>query len=177
MKTNEIKKLIESFYDGTTSQREELLLLNYFSNEDVAEELLDEKEMFLQLYEPEEVDVPKSLALKLDSLIDDLAENETKKKAPTRHLLLWSSIAASIAILLAVGMYVNNLSITGNDSLLANEQQTTNTVSVTDAEYLEAENAMRLLSANFNKGMQQLDEMHLNLEKTNKILNETFKNN
>lgn len=177
MKTNEIKKLIESFYDGKTSQSEELLLLNYFSNENVAEELLDEKEIFLQIYEPEAVDVPKSLEHKLEILIDELAEKESKKKSPTRYLMLWSSIAASIAIVFAVGIYVNNLSIQSDEALLSKEQATTRTVSITDAEYLEAENAMRLLSNNFNKGMQQLDEMHLNLEKTNRILNETFKNN
>ena len=52
-----------------------------------------------------------------------------------------------------------------------------NNLAITDAEYMQAEDAMRLLSSNFNKGMQQIDDMKENLEKTNKILNETFKKN
>lgn len=177
MNINEIKKLIESFYAGETSLSEELLLFNYFSNENVAEELVEEKEMFLQLYEPDPVDVPKSLAHNLESLIDELAEKEPKKKSPAKRIVLWSSVAASIAIVVSAGIYMNNLSIQGDNSMLVNKQQGNNSQEVTDAEYMEAENAMRLLSYNFNKGMQQLDDMHENLEKTNRILNETFKKN
>ena len=40
MKTSEIKKLVEAFYNGETTIEEEKLLLSYFQGEDVAEELL-----------------------------------------------------------------------------------------------------------------------------------------
>ena len=51
MKTSEIKKLVEAFYNGETTIEEEKLLLSYFQGEDVAEELLKEKDLFLNLYQ------------------------------------------------------------------------------------------------------------------------------
>ena len=58
MKTSEIKKLVEAFYNGETTIEEEKLLLSYFQGEDIAEELLKERDLFLDLYKSEPIDVP-----------------------------------------------------------------------------------------------------------------------
>lgn len=177
MKTNDAKKIIESFYDGTISQREELLLFNYFNSDQVAEELLGEKEIFLQLTHREKnIEVPTRLEAKLNNLIDKLAEEEAPKKTRLKQLKLWLSVAASVAALLSLGLYMNSLSIEDNTQIVKRTTHRSN-LAITDAEYMQAEDAMRLLSSNFNKGMQQIDDMKENLEKTNKILNETFKKN
>lgn len=175
---NEINKLIESFYDGIISQSEELLLFNYFNSNDVLDEHLDEKELFLQIvqHDTTPIEVPSHLEANLNSLIDKLAAEETPKTSLRKHLRLWSGVAASVAIILSVGIYVNNLSIEEESNKIASKA-THNSLTITDAEYIQAENAMRLLSYNFNKGMQQLDEMQENLDKTNRIFNETFKTN
>lgn len=173
----EINKLIESFYDGTISPSEELLLIDYFNSNDVLDEHLDEKELFLQLVKHEHtpIEVPSHLEANLTSLIDKLAEEEAPKTSIRKHLRLWSGVAASVAIILSVGFYVNNLSIEEGNKVA--NKTTHNGLTITDAEYIQAEKAMRLLSYNFNKGMQQLDEMQVNLDKTNRIFNETFKTN
>lgn len=177
MRNNDVKKMIESFYNGTISQSEELLLHKYFNSKDVAEELLDEKQIFLQLtHQKTEIEVPSGLEAKLHSLIDELAEKEAPKKTIHTQLKLWISVAASVAVLISVGLYMNSLSIEDNTQLVKRSSHKAN-LSITDAEYMQAEDAMRLLSSNFNKGMQQIDDMQENLKKTNKILNETFKNN
>ena len=79
MKTSEIKKLVEAFYNGETTIEEEKLLLSYFQSEDVAEELLKERDLFLDLYKSEPIDVPLHLEAKLGTLIDELAAKETVK--------------------------------------------------------------------------------------------------
>ena len=52
--TDEIRELIERFYDGMTDEAEEKWLKTYFSSGEVAEELKSEKTMFLAL---QQVDV------------------------------------------------------------------------------------------------------------------------
>ena len=47
--TDEIRELIERFYDGMTDEAEEKWLKTYFSSGEVAEELKSEKTMFLAL--------------------------------------------------------------------------------------------------------------------------------
>ena len=177
MKTDDIRKLIEAFYNGNTNADDEQKLSLYFKSEDVDDNLLEEKELFLQMYEVESIDVPSSLELKLNNLIDDLAKkSETRQEEPIlqknkRRLWLWAgSAAAGIVLLISIGisMYQNKPK--------AVDTPPTVTASAEDQQKIkEAQEALLLLSANFNKGMEQLNIVSENLDKTNDILNRTFK--
>lgn len=179
MKIEKIKKLIELYYNGETSCDEELLLFNYFKGTEVAEELNDEKEIFLRLYEKDEIIVPSSLATNLNSLIDSLETSEEKKKRPTK-VMFWAGVAASIAIVISAGIYLNTPTFKGNYSgITAEEQSSENNDHIvgqqfTEAEYIQAEDAMLLLAANFSKGMEQLDDVNDKLEEANHVLNGIF---
>eukprot|EP01107_Rhizomastix_libera_P012619 TRINITY_DN3202_c0_g1_i1.p1 TRINITY_DN3202_c0_g1~~TRINITY_DN3202_c0_g1_i1.p1 ORF type:complete len:187 (-),score=2.28 TRINITY_DN3202_c0_g1_i1:491-1051(-) len=178
MKTSEIKKLVEAFYNGETTIEEEKLLLSYFQGEDVAEELLKERDLFLDLYKSEPIDVPLHLEAKLDTLIDELAAKETvkvelKPVSKKKYILRWAgSIAAGIAILITAGIYFNKQE---KETTAPIAQTIDKTIDKADEQKIkEAQEALVLLSSKFNKGMDQLALVSTNLDKTNEILNKTF---
>lgn len=181
MDINEIKRLLEAFYNGETSSDEEQILQEYFNTENVADELQGEKELFLRLYQNEPVDVPAGLETRLENLIDELnaKEIQTKttlpKQANKKQLWKWvGSIAAGVALLVSAGLYFNNETgiTTPPDtpgvqfaSLNKEDQQ----------KVQEAQDALVLLSSKFNKGTDKLAVVSTNLDKTNDILNKAFK--
>ncbi len=79
-------------------------------------------------------------------------------------------MAASMALLFSIGFFHQ----------AENTIETpvaTNHIIIEDPETasIEAQKALLLISANFNKGMKQLNMLSDNLEKTNEILNKTLK--
>lgn len=172
-----IKKLISSFYEGETSREEEVLLFNYFSGTDVAEELLEEKELFLQVYEGEDIVAPAMMESQLVELVDRLARDEQKKKKP-KQIMFWAGVAASIAAIVSVSIYLNSPTYRGDYSGIAkNEEFNESYVGIqqfTEAEYTQAENAMLLLASNFSKGVEQLNDMSSKMGEAGDILNEIF---
>ena len=111
MKVNEIERLLARYYDGETSETEEKELKHFFTEEDVPAHLLAEKEIFMQLAAQPAPEIPEELESRLSRKIDqwDTGEKRTLKiKKHTRTLRLqWiGSIAASLLILLSVGLYL-----------------------------------------------------------------------
>lgn len=179
MGTEEIKKLIEAFYNGEASHEEEKILLQYFSSDNVAEELLDEKEIFIAAFEADNTNepVPTDLELKLTNLIDNLDKKEkeaTKKQKKNVRLITWvwtSGVAACLAILLSLGIHFNKNGNTGTTDPIAQ----INELSEEDLQKMkEAEKALMLLSSNYNKGINQLNAASEGLNKTNDILNKAL---
>lgn len=172
MKTDEIKKILEDFYNGETNAAEEQALFDYFDSDNIAEELIDEKKVFLELYNTTPVGVPSGLENRLDSLIDKLSAEEEKKVSRNRkQLWIWiGSVAATIALLFSATHYINNRSKEGQG--LAIENIKTNE----DEKALEeAQKALILLSTNYNKGVSQLSMASASINKTTEILNKTLK--
>lgn len=102
MDTNDIKALIEAYYEGNTSTEEENILFTYFSGDDIAEELQAEKEYFLQTSKLERADMPSGFPSRIDALFEDIERNETKS-IRWKYTLVWaSSIAAAVAIIFIV---------------------------------------------------------------------------
>lgn len=169
MDTSEVKKLIEAFYNGETTLEEENLLYDYFKGDNIANELLDEQQIFLEMYNSEEVEVPKDLEMKLTNLIDDLASKEENiKTSKKRNLFVWAtSIAAGIAILIFAGIHFNNQqpSVQPTMANVSAEEQ---------LKIEEAQKALLLLSSNFNKGVNQLSVVSTSIDKTNEVLSRTL---
>ncbi|MDR1882711.1 MAG: hypothetical protein LBR26_08005 [Prevotella sp.] len=180
MKTDEIKIMLTAFYNGDTTPDEEQILLKYFSREEIAGDLPDEKELFLRMYQAEPINVPPALESKLKNLIDELALNEEqtaiKPRRNKRHLLKRAgSVAACIAVLISVTVYFNNKPEI-NQSPPVQEQAVGNLSDADKKALREAQDALILLSSNFNKGVGQLTVVSSNIDKTNEILNKTLKN-
>lgn len=182
MNTSKIKILLEAFYNGETNAEEEQILLAYFKGADVDKELIDEKDIFLAMYQPEPIEVPSSLEEKLNFLIDDLAAKECtlEEKAPQnkKRMLTWvGSIAAGIAVLVSVSLFFNNKTTETTAPTIAQNQEGTNINNLSEADkkaLKEAEEAIVLLSSKFNKGVNQLAVVSSNIDKTNEILNKSF---
>ena len=118
-----------------------------------------------------EIDVPDGLGLKLETLIDRLDKEEMHSKRKAKQIRLQiGSIAASIVILISIGLYIN---LSGKIKIFAVSQ--TETINDPEVAYREAERALALVSENFNKGLEQLAIVSNEMEKTNKTLEKTFK--
>lgn len=142
MNTHEIKALLNRFYDGQTSEDEERALQRYFESDEVAPELLEEKNFFNQLF------VPGGLEERLSSHIDRLARSEqTVRHARFRWI---AGIAASILLLIGVGIYFGN-----NRS----EPFYQDTYSSPEEAYPTAERAISLLAHNVNKGFKHVERI------------------
>jgi hypothetical protein len=112
MNTNEIKDLVEKFYTGDTTLDEENFLYNYFNGEEIADELLAEKECFAAYNELHPVDIPADYSNKIDNLFEKF-EDEAGRKYNLKHVWLWvGSVAAIIAIMFFIGYNENGESST-----------------------------------------------------------------
>ena len=105
----EIKKLLDRYYNGETTEAEEKQLTCYFAGEDVADELLAEKEIFLQLMNVAEPQIPMGLEERLEGAIDSWEAAERKAAENRRRIRPMSiraivSIAASLILVVALGV-------------------------------------------------------------------------
>ena len=115
----------------------------------------------------EEIVIPEGLESRLEALIDRLAEQETQIKR--RRLWFYTSgIAAAIAVLLSLSVYFHTQS---RNNL---QFSATHTIENPEIAYLEAQKALKKVSLNFNKGMNQLAMVSGKVDKTNQILDKTF---
>ena len=78
MKAEELEGLLAKFYEGNTSEQEEMWLAEALESEELPEHLLKEKALFQACFgrKEEEVEVPAGLEEKLNLLIDAKADEE-----------------------------------------------------------------------------------------------------
>lgn len=116
MKVDEMERLLTAFYEGKTTEQEEIALKQALLREDVPTHLLEERKLFLDCFAQSEAEdmeplVPISLEEKLTAWIDAKQQVEKHPRhAGNRRLnLKWvSGIAASIllvGVFLAMGDY------------------------------------------------------------------------
>lgn len=109
MKPQDIHTLIERFLNAETTLQEERLLMEYFRQKDIPEELMPYRDMFLDYEALATADLPaeSDYIAAPDAAITTV--ELSRKKHPPR-LLLWA-VAASIAVLMVIGgglLYNNN---------------------------------------------------------------------
>ena len=155
MKVQDIKLLIEKFYDGETSKREEQLLKNYFDQKDIPEQYSDTKEYFNFLQ--------KEAALELDDTFDEKFFKETGlDEHQTNNKRIWiyriSGIAATILVFILVWV--------GTE--LFQPKEVYGTISDPAIAFLETQKAIDEVSKKMNKGLQPA-------EKTVKKIDENVK--
>ncbi len=165
MKTTEIEKLIAAFYEGQSSVKEELELLNYFETQKVPPHLLVEKELFLSLYHKKEIDLPNQLENKLSLLIDSFSTEEKgsnvfhkKKKTDWRWFY---GVAASLFILISIGLYTDSQH---------KDTRPIDTYQSPEMAYKEVQKVLVLVSCNLNKGVNQYQDAQQGVDRVNKII-------
>lgn len=179
MKTENIKRLLELYYEGKTTIHEEELLTKYFGSYDVAPELIDEKFVFQSIHSTAPIDINEDLENKLNILIDNLEKSEssnnlhiTYKQKKKKKVIYWiSGVAASIAILLSIGILYNDVHYGSNSPQLVLRDTYTDP----NQAYAETEKALLLISSKLNKGLSGIETFEEGLEKSNAIIDKNFK--
>ena len=141
MELHNIEKLIEKYFEATTTVAEEETLRAYFSEENVASHLEKHAPLFNYFTKAKEERFTKQIPLK-----------------PRKNYLKWVSVAA-IAVFM-VGLYMYQP--TPAPVTLADEY--------TQEEIESAQEAFALLAMNFNKGTEQLYHLEEFEKTTNKFL-------
>ncbi len=155
MDKDRIKTLLERFFDGTTTRKEENLLMQYFTQEkNVPEEWKTEQLMFRQLAKARHTlpPVPQGLEERLSRLIDkqeaedrqsnpDSLPKKEKRRIPLHR---WWTVGAAACLLLAgsIGLKMMQPS---KEEILTPERA-----------YAETERALHLFAHTLNKGVKQI---------------------
>jgi len=150
MEPNEIRKLLEKYYEGLTSVEEQKHLRQFFQNKDVPDEFLADRELFAYL-DKEVSSSPESIGLedRLSEWVDHQQEKEEKSQRSIVFLKL-SSIAASLALLF-VGYMVTDHYI--------KKKQVRDTFSDPQLAYAEVKRTLFYISEQLNRGTQPLSHM------------------
>ncbi len=130
MELANIDKLLESYFEGNTSLKEEMELGAFFNSNKVPAHLEMYRPMFKSFSEAREVQSTRELKLPIAK--------------PKSTFMVWS-IAASIAIVLGVG----SLFFFQNTGLTAEQEEAL-------MAYNQAKETMLLLSENLNKGASKI---------------------
>lgn len=141
MELHNIEKLIEKYFEATTTVAEEETLRKYFTEGNVAPQLEQHAPLFNYFTKAKEERFTKQVPLK-----------------PRKNYLKWASVAA-IAIFM-VGLYFYQP--TPPPVTLADEY--------TPEEIESAKEALALLAMNFNKGTEHLNHLEEFEKTTNKFL-------
>ncbi|MDR2651983.1 MAG: hypothetical protein LBC68_06665 [Prevotellaceae bacterium] len=110
MDINEIKILLQKFYEGETTLEEEKLLQKYFAeNDNNIETFATEKYLFANLNLANDMEVPADLTEKINAKIDAEAKLTRIRKYPKTIILRMISAAACIVLLIAItATLINN---------------------------------------------------------------------
>ncbi|OJU55328.1 MAG: hypothetical protein BGN96_15925 [Bacteroidales bacterium 45-6] len=166
----EIKEMLDAFYKGETSREEEARLQAYFSDDDLPVDMQREKAVFQALFEQEAVPAAaEGMETRLSSLIDQLERNESKRvtaRKPNKKKKLWleiGGIAASICLLVSIGMFVMNQGHERNSSATESANPASKLSREDQQKIKEAQKALEMVSTNFNKGMDGMQSVSENL--------------
>ena len=148
MELNRIETLLEKYFQGETSVKEEKELKKYFSSSDVAQHLEHYTPLFVYFAEAKEQKSSHKLPL------------QTKKRN-----VMWLSIAASVVVLIGISTFTYFHSPTEKEDLGTYENP--------EAAFEATQKALSMLSKNVNVGIESVS--YINEFQNSKAL--IFKNN
>ena len=153
IKTEDIKRLLDRYYDGTTTEEEEEALRTYFNGSDIDASLREESVIFTAL-QSSECPVPTGMEGHLSRQISQWNNIEVATQRTSRHInLRWVvGIAASLLLLFATGAIVYQ-----NENNSPQTEQDTYT-NAKDA-YAETSKALMKFSKSLNKGIEAAENV------------------
>ncbi len=158
-----IRSLLEKFYNGSSSTREEQELIHFFSREEVSADLLYDRELFLSLSDASEpVEVPESLHEKILSTLDNAEQAERRTRRINFYTI--SGLAAGLLIIISVYTgYIRQSNIDVNTQYAIEDPEKA---------YLEAKKTLEFVSSKWNEGtsgLKNLDEVNKTMETISSI--------
>ena len=115
MTIEQVKSLLSRFYEGQTTPEEERQLADFFHHENVPEDLQQDKQLFLLLAQTSEQEMPQDIADEITAFVNNLGQPDIQPLTPVskQHKgviyrlktppKMWYRVAATVAILLAIG--------------------------------------------------------------------------
>lgn len=146
---DKLSVLLSHFYEAQTSEQEEERLKQMIAGSSASDEELtaEEKEFFSQMFPPEGFE--QRMAEHIDSLTK--ARKRKARIVDMRRGKWIAGIAASVAIVVSVGLYLNR-----QDS----ESIYTDTYNSPEEAYQETKYALSMFSNTLNKGYAKLEEIN-----------------
>lgn len=146
MKTNEVKILLQKYYDGLTSAREESDLEEYFLNGQADPEFEADKLHFLAVaaMRDEEIPVPEDL----EASVQKSLKKAQKDHIPGSHRILYVALSIAAGLLLMVSTFI-----------FLSRQDQTKYISDPKIAYAESHEALEMVSKLFNEGTSQLSDL------------------
>lgn len=154
MDTDNIRQLLDRYYDGQTSEREEQVLKDYFLQDDVPPQWATDQRLFRQLYGadmPAVDDLEQRLSRQIDSW--NRVEKTANRRSRTVGLRWIAGIAASLLLLFAIGLLVDRQQ---KQAQYAVQQDTFD--DPRDA-YAETQKALMMFSKSINKGLNKVENV------------------
>jgi len=156
-----IEELLNKFYTGTSTQEEELRLMEYFLNEaDVDERWKDEQQLFRLLHDTQ-IQVPEGVSTRLEKSIMQM--DAPLESVPFgRKMYYWISSSAAV-VLLCIGLFfaIRQPSYPKRADTFSNPEEAA----------LVAQQTLTYVSVQLNKGIAKASGAGQEFEKVNQILN------
>ena len=158
MNSEEIKRLLEKYYEGETTTGEELLLKKFFSLENVPPDLRGDQEIFRYYFQAAEIPEPST---GFEKRIISAIESEVKDSDRIKRRRLFvtiSGIAATLLILM------------GSYFFFTNRSEPRDTYSDPEVAYAETMKILYQVSARLNKGTKALGHLSTLQDETQKTM-------
>jgi len=166
MDTNEIKLLIDRFYDGQTSEQEEQTLRAWAATAKPSYPLYDEALVLREMLAAEPLE-PSQLEVALAQKIDRWEQAERPKQHRTINLRRWLWTAAAIALLaLVVGVTLKFLQPTEAETIALDSRDTyDNPEDAKEATLLALSKFQQCIEKNAQQTQKVLQKTNINLQK------------
>ena len=154
MDTDNIRQLLDRYYDGQTHEHEEQVLKDYFLQDDVPSQWATDQRLFRQLY-GEDMSAVDGLEQRLSRQIDswNRVEKTANRRSRTVGLRWMAGIAASLLLLFTIGLLVDRQQ---KQAQYAVQQDTFD--DPRDA-YAETQKALMMFSKSINKGLNKVENV------------------
>ena len=154
MDTDNIRQLLDRYYDGQTNEREEQVLKDYFLQDDVPPQWVTDQRLFRQLYGANMPTID-GLEQRLSRQIDgwNRVEKTASRRSRTVGLRWMAGIAASLLLLFTIGLLVDRQQ---KQAQYAVQQDTFD--DPRDA-YAETQKALMMFSKSINKGLNKVENV------------------
>lgn len=172
---DEIKSLLNAYYEGKTDEEEEKQLYEFFRQADIPQELSADKELFLYLSSQKgDAEVPAGLEARMSACIDGWEQAEqtrpVRRKRMARRIFLrrCMGMAAGLLLVVSVGTYLYH---TTRFQPLPED-----TCASPEEAYAEAQKALLLFSHSLNKGLAQVEKAEETTGKVKKVVEKHVNN-
>ncbi len=144
METKEIKRLLQLYFNGESTERDERNLEAYFQSGNVADEVKEYAEFFGGISELAHADIDSSIE---EDIMDYILENEHREKTKFRQMWRFvTGVAATVIIVLGGFLFYQQ----------QNQLPFKDTFEDPEEAYVVAQQTLEFVSSKYNKGLAGL---------------------